>query len=635
MRLPSLVSLFNNARKTLLRFPLTLVSAATGVSIALYMIDRISRNSNEDVFYFNLIAVCGLGLSLFFSAQILIEKLNSNLKQKSLIIAACFAFLTAVFFSLPANNDHSGAEQPYLRLFVYFICAHLISAFIPYIRNKNLNGFWQYNRRLFIRFLTSALYSTVLFIGISLALVAISQLFDVRFREERYAEIWVVIAGLFNTWVFLAGVPDNFEALDKETNYPKGLKIFAQYILLPLLALYLIILYAYGAKIILQWNWPKGIISYLVICVAAIGSLNFLLLYPFGKMAEHRWIAIAQKGFYIMLLPLLVILFIAISMRLGDYGITVHRYIIFMMGVWLSVICLYTISGRDNIRFIPMSLAFVLLVSLFGPWSMFSVSERSQKGRLEKILSTAGILKNGKIVNENLLPSGKANSSENMDGFKNSQLMNDSLTSEVSSIVEYLRDIDRISTINSWYIQNMDSLAAKSKFYYIDDLYMNAFGLSKSQSWKTNEDDEPEYERNVSFEVNNELKAIPSSGYDWVIPINDYGEQEKGYLIDSFFMDGEKYTMTYSDNEHADIIISKDQPIMRISLDSLIVSRDTKENEDKDPTLAQVTIQQETAGWNAKLIVSYLHVYRNTKKEKTNKFEISNIRGWLLIRKNK
>ena len=334
-----------------------------------------------------------------------------------------------------------------------------------------------------------------------------------------------------------------------------------------------------------------------------------------------------------MLLPLLVILFIAISMRLGDYGITVHRYIIFMMGVWLTVVCLYTISGKDNIRFIPISLAIVLLFSIFGPWSMFSVSERSQKGRLEKILTAAGILKNGKIVNENLLPSGKANPNSNLDGYKNSQLISDSLQSEVSSIVEYLRDIDRITTINSWYSQNMDSLSTKSKFYYIDDLYMNALGLSKSQSWRTNEEDEAEYERNVSFEVDDEVKAIPSKGYDWVIPINDYGEQEKGYLIDSFFMDGEKYTMTYSDNDHADIIVSKDQPIMRISLDSLIMERDKKENEDKDPTLAQVTIQQETAGWSAKLMVSYLHVYRNTKKEKKNKFEISNIRGWLLLRK--
>ena len=45
--------------------------------------------------------------------------------------------------------------------------------------------------------------------------------------------LWIVIAGVFETWFFLAGVPKNLEELDESDDYPKGLKIFTQYVLLP------------------------------------------------------------------------------------------------------------------------------------------------------------------------------------------------------------------------------------------------------------------------------------------------------------------------------------------------------------------------------------------------------------------
>ena len=41
-----------------------------------------------------------------------------------------------------------------------------------------------------------------------------------------------------NTFIFLAGVPKDLSALEKETSYPKGLKAFTQFVFLPLITLY-------------------------------------------------------------------------------------------------------------------------------------------------------------------------------------------------------------------------------------------------------------------------------------------------------------------------------------------------------------------------------------------------------------
>ena len=127
-------------------------------------------------------------------------------------------------------------------------------SFSPYIKSKSLNGFWNYNKILFLRFCSSVLFSAVLYIGITLALLSITLLFDFDIDEDIYAKIWIIIAGLFNTWFFVSGIPEDIEQLDNLQTYPKGLKIFTQYILLPLLFTYLLILYLYGGKIILLWE---------------------------------------------------------------------------------------------------------------------------------------------------------------------------------------------------------------------------------------------------------------------------------------------------------------------------------------------------------------------------------------------
>ena len=124
------------------------------------------------------------------------------------------------------------------------------------------------------------MYSGFLYVGLILALSALKLLFDIEIHEELYLEFYIVIIGLFNTWFFVSGIPSNLEELENVNEYPKGLKIFAQYVLLPLLVLYLIILYAYGAKILIFWDWPKGIVSYLISCVSVLGILTVLLFYP-------------------------------------------------------------------------------------------------------------------------------------------------------------------------------------------------------------------------------------------------------------------------------------------------------------------------------------------------------------------
>src|SRR5690606_16461474 len=154
-------------------------------------------------------------------------------------------------------------EVYYIRLVSLAVFLHLVVAFVPFLKHSRLLSFWQYNRTLFLSFLTAILYSTTLFAGLSLAILAIDQLFEVQIPERTYGYLAAMVFFFFNTLLFVGNIPD-LQVTDREENFPKGLRLFTQYVLLPLVALYVLILLGYEVKIIVQWTLPKGWVSYLV-----------------------------------------------------------------------------------------------------------------------------------------------------------------------------------------------------------------------------------------------------------------------------------------------------------------------------------------------------------------------------------
>jgi len=137
------------------------------------------------------------------------------------------AALIALFFVRTALSE----EVTALRYVQLSLGLHLFAAFAPYIRAGELSGFWQYNRTLFLRALTTAVFAGVLFAGLSGALAGIDNLLGVDVEGETYGRLWFFIAFVFGTWFFLGGVPEDLEELDTKTDYPAIIKVFSQFAL--------------------------------------------------------------------------------------------------------------------------------------------------------------------------------------------------------------------------------------------------------------------------------------------------------------------------------------------------------------------------------------------------------------------
>lgn len=380
LKLPSIHSLWLSFLKVVHRFPLQVVVAVAATVAWCIMVDTEKRIEEQLVVF---MCTCNLALTLLLAADLYAEVNSFNrLKQWALRLVAVL-ICTVLYFVLKPSFYLADVY----RIGMMALAFHLLVAFAPFINKGNTNGFWQYNRSLFLRFLTSALYAAVLYAGLAIALVAIDGLFSVKISWRTYMRLFAVVSAGFTTIFFLAGIPTNFEALDKEESYPKGLKIFTQYVLIPLMTIYLLILLVYEAKIMLNWELPKGLVSTLILGYAVFGILSLLLIHPIKEKEGNGWMKLFSRFFYIMMIPLVILLLLAVWKRVGNYGITESRYILVILAAWLSLITVYFLfSKKQNIKVIPVSLCILALLATYGPQSAFSVSRFSQVARLKKLL---------------------------------------------------------------------------------------------------------------------------------------------------------------------------------------------------------------------------------------------------------
>jgi len=374
---------------TLRRFPLVLLCAAAAVLAAILISEDLGSALLRD----RLLAAATLGLPLLTAATLLGERWRSAAARIGLAVVA-LALLAAVHLSWNGWTERIRAIR-YVQLSATF---HLLVAFLPFAGRGRPRAFWQYNRVLFTRMVVAAVSSGTLFLGLALALAALNKLFGVDLPHTAYFRLWALCGFVFTTWFFLGGVPADLDALEDSGEYPAILRVFAQYTLVPLVTVYLVILTLYFCKVVVSWDWPSGWIGYLVSGVAVAGIFALLLVQPLAERSDQQWIAGFARAFWLGMLPAVAMLWLAVYQRIHQYGVTEARYFLLVLSVWLGAVAVWYGATRSRrIQVIPTSLCLLGALSFAGPWGAYAVSRRSQVARVRELLAAHGVLAGGRV----------------------------------------------------------------------------------------------------------------------------------------------------------------------------------------------------------------------------------------------
>ncbi|MBN9361206.1 MULTISPECIES: DUF4153 domain-containing protein [unclassified Devosia] len=260
-------------------------------------------------------------------------------------------------------------------------------------REEVQNRFWWVNFQAF----ATAVIAAAAFLLVALGLAAIERSLGILFGIETGQVFynWVLpFAGLFLTPVYwLSTLPRlsayRAEELQRPDFLPRAFGFLGQFVLVPLLLIYGLILLAYTAQIVVTRNLPQGMIGWMVLGFVVIGAATWLVLHP-PFMRTRALVRLFRRWWFWLTLIPLALFFIAVWTRVDAYGLTDERVLLAAGGVWAAVLALVFIVGRGDIRLIPALAGLLLLLVSVGPWNYANLPLAQQTMRLDALLMQPG-----------------------------------------------------------------------------------------------------------------------------------------------------------------------------------------------------------------------------------------------------
>ena len=228
--------------------------------------------------------------------------------------------------------------------------------------------------------------AAVLVAGVlSLAVLAIIASVDFLFLSRSLAEKWYVYPQLL-VWLLIAPMlccafVSEAQAQWKDRRF---LTLVVEYVLTPALLIYSVILYAYMLRILIQWKLPDGGVAYLVGGFIGV-ALVCRLLQALVTKPHFKWF---YRYFPYVAIGPLVLLWIGIARRVGEYGLTEMRVYLVAVSLLLTMFTVLLLWPRNR-SFFRMSLALGGLAAIltFIPGiRAHDLGLRDQRARLEKVL---------------------------------------------------------------------------------------------------------------------------------------------------------------------------------------------------------------------------------------------------------
>lgn len=577
---------------TLKRFPVPMISTvAAYIYFCMFNFERTGETP-ESFLLISTLIMCGY--FVFVIARLVAETHGWKLWQELLGGAIGAAGIYAIFYFY--GNDVAFIWMPIILMLTVLVA--------PFLFRKSDNAsFWYFLHRLAIGYLVSTIGGMVLGGGVVAAMASVGYLFDVTIVETAYFYVFYFVVLVYMPFIMLFWLPETFDVDPAACKTASGVQFILNWVLAPLAVLYFVILYAYGGKILIQWELPRGNVAAIVTGFGALGIFIYILGWALRDSGNKLLTLLYRHYFKLLILPV-VLLFVAIMTRTGDYGMTEARYFVWLAAFWLGgMAILYTVRPQTPLKIIVATLAVMLFLASFGPWGAKSMSDRSQLNRLNAVL----------VKNNMMDEAGKVTAAKDKVSTEDAAIM--------SSVLDYYwenRNLKALSFLHTDAASEME----KSPVTILAALnvdYIDAYSRVTSHDEKY---------KSLSFTSNRTYEAgYDVRGYDYMYPITRIVDDPNTALVLGEESDGlqdAKNTMSLFMENGALKFRDRDVSFEVVSSDRLLLLAN-ETGEQKPP----VVITVEHGNYHLKFIILVAEIigYEDGTKQ------MGSIQGTLMLRK--
>ncbi|NLE25546.1 MAG: DUF4153 domain-containing protein [Clostridiaceae bacterium] len=398
MKMTKLQNALKGLTNAITRFPLTTLFLIGAVTV-----NAIDINGGGDYSKYLLTLIVGAILGAV--AQVIFERFYQG-NYSRLILNGGAALLTVGYYLIIMPLPELSIEIS-IRTWVALFALLIAFIWIPSIKSKA--SFNESFMVAFKGFFISLFFAGIIFAGTSIIMAATNELlFEVD--SDAYSHAANIIFILFAPVYFLSLIPVYYgktdedqtlesmelkeDKIDRMANCPKYLEILISYIIIPLTAVFTLILGVYIVINVGSDFWTDNLLEPMIVSY----SITVILVYILASRLENKFAEMFRKIFPKVLVPIVIFQVIASVMKIGDTGMTHTRYFVIVFGLFAiaSGIIFSILPVRKN-GLIAIILIVISVISIVPPVDAFTVSRNNQIGIIRGTLIKNNMLDGDRI----------------------------------------------------------------------------------------------------------------------------------------------------------------------------------------------------------------------------------------------
>ena len=327
----------------------------------------------NDNIYEELTLAFLMGTAFSIPATLLTQKLTVLKKYLIQGLTAATGFVLG-FFSYRGFGNNIYKELYYFGI----LCAVLLITLYLFIPKEKSRTYFS----LVFKYALFTIFMTIILLGgICLLIFAIQNLILNTDDYDIYECCSCFCAIIFGINVFCYYL---FYRRQEESS-GKAFKVIALYILFPVFAILLLILYVYLIKALVLLKLPNGQINWFVSFASCFYIVFYFILREYDELPVIKYF---YKFGAIPFIPLIIIQIYAYFIRVNAYGFTGYRYssLLFIIFSVITIALTFIKQGKYSQHAILVLTFFVVFDSL-TPFNLIKMAHKSQFTRMIKILN--------------------------------------------------------------------------------------------------------------------------------------------------------------------------------------------------------------------------------------------------------
>ncbi len=381
------------------RYPLTELFL-----IAVAVIIAVSIQTDAD--YGKQILACVTGAVLSASLQAFYERFSNKAPIRYILMGSGIVLTFGYYLILRSAPELSMEIGIRTWVAVFALCIAFL--WIPVVQSSI--SFNESFMAAFKAFFHAIFYAIVIYAGCVLIFLAIDNLL-MYVSGKVYAHMGNIVFVLFAPLYFLSLIPiypgkrnreldleeirAREEQIHKASFCPQFLEILISYIIIPITAVYTIILILYIAQNISGEFWRNNLLEPMLVTYV----ITVILLYILSSRLENKFAVLFRLFFPKVLIPIVLFQIVSSIIIMRETGVTHIRYFVILFGIFAvsASLVMSFIPVRKNGIIAAMLISFSI-ISVIPPVDAFTVSRISQKNLLKSILVQNKMLKDNTII---------------------------------------------------------------------------------------------------------------------------------------------------------------------------------------------------------------------------------------------